>query len=312
MVRGRLRARPTIERKIYFYRVDAGLDEAGRPLPFNSTRVLQHIDSLPWTRQGRYWVDNEGKVTCCWVDALGLPHRVRIGNIRRTELPQVEETGVLSPLDIPPRSGIAEQIHVVFFNNNIVGADFNYYGPRISRLSYYLHEKARGICPPLVNFKPLLRQNVLEELDRLGRIRLFNLRISASYAATVALADRDLGSAFEAAARVGEAEELEIILKPAQHSRSWLSERLHPIIRRLAGRQDLQLEASRFKVRGQNRTTGQIEEIDLLNDKLIAKRRILQIDERTRALDRDSAYAAIEDAFDELRDNLIAAAGVEL
>jgi len=50
----------------------------------------------------------------------------------------------------------------------------------------------------------------------------------------------------------------------------------------------------------------------LLNDKLIAKRHVVRLDERTRALDPDSAYAAIEDSYFELREHLEAAAGVEL
>ncbi len=186
----RVRAKPTMGRKIYFYRVDAGIDNSGHPLPFNAIPVLKHIDSMPWTTQGRYFMDSEGRITCLWVDKIGPPHKIRIGDIRRSELPQVEEGGLLSPLGIPPELGIAEQIHAVFFDNNIVGADFNFYGPRISRLSEYFPQKAQRFCPPILFFEPLLRQDVLKQLERFKDIRMFSLKIRYTYASIIAQANQ--------------------------------------------------------------------------------------------------------------------------
>ncbi len=45
-----------VERKIYFYRADGGTDDGGRPLPFNPTAGLRHINGLPFTAAGR-WID---------------------------------------------------------------------------------------------------------------------------------------------------------------------------------------------------------------------------------------------------------------
>ena len=58
--------------------------------------------------------------------------------IRRTGLPQLEQAGTVSDLKIADNAGLVEAVHVVFFPDNIVGADFNFYGPRLSRLGYYL------------------------------------------------------------------------------------------------------------------------------------------------------------------------------
>lgn len=66
-------------------------------------------------------------------------------NIRRSGLPQVEELGNLLPLDIAETQGIADQTHVQLFSRDIqgvpstiAGAVYNYYGPRVPRLGYYL------------------------------------------------------------------------------------------------------------------------------------------------------------------------------
>ena len=311
MPRRRATQRPQVERKIYFYRVDAGLDAAGRPVPFNPVPVLRHLHGLPFTDDGLYWDAGDGHDTCCWVDVVSSRGRLRFGNVRRSGLPQVERAGEIGALGIPASAGLLEQVHVLFFPHNIVGSEFNFYGPRISRLSRYMAAKANGTCPP-VTFEPLLRQDVMGQIDRLVDIRLLQLKIHASYADVVAEADQDLGSAFEAAARAGQAEELEIILRPRAHSRQALTNRLLETVKRLARGQELRQESSRFSIKGLDAETERVETVDILKDQLISKKRIILENERTRALDSESAYAAIDEAYNELRDKLLVAAGVQL
>ena len=311
MPRRRATPRPQVERKIYFYRVDAGQDAAGRPVAFNPASTLAHLDGLAFTDDGRYWDSGDGNVTCCWIDSASSHGRLRVGNVRRSGLPQVERRGAIEPLAIPQAAGLVEQVHVVFFPNHIVGAEFNFYGPRLSRLERYFAIRADGVCPP-VRFEPLLRQDVTEQLNRLGDLRLFHLKIHASYANVIAEADEDLGSAFKAAARAGQAEELEIILRPQAHSRGILSEGLLQTARWLGRRRDLREEASRFIVKGLDSQIDRVDEVDILKDQLISRKRIVLDDKRTRALDSESAYAAIEESYTELRAELTAAAGVQL
>lgn len=300
--------RNTVERKIYFYRANVGADGSGRPLPFSPAAALRHINALPFSNAGRYLADGDTAL-CCWVDRPNPRQRFRLGQIRRSGLPQVEQRGALTDLTIPANSGLVESIHVVAFPDNIVGSDFNFYGPRMSRLGIYLETKAAGHCPD-VTFEPLLRRNVAEELDRLCEVRMFNLKIRASYAATVAQANEDLGAAFEAAARAGDAEELEIILRPRRHSRNALADRMLRTARRLARRADLRTEASKFEIKGVRADDGRLEVIDILRDQLIAREEVMKQTRRGRALDSTSAYEAIERAFSELQGELAVAAAV--
>lgn len=299
----------TVERRIYFYRLDAGADAAGRPHAFDPGPVLRGLDALPFTHDGRYWEDADGNATCCWIDQQFAPHRLRFGTIRRSGLPQVERDGLLSALRIPEASGLVEQVHVTFFPHQIVGSEFNFYGPRVPRLAHYFAAKVSPLCPPLT-FEPLLRQDVAEQLAHFRDVRMLRLRIRASYAQRIAQADRDLGAAFEAARRAGDAEELEITLKSQAYSRRPLAERILSVVRRLAGHDDLRMEVSRFDVKGFDERTGQVELVDILSDQLIARGQIICLDKRTRALDPASAYTAIEQAYEALRPQLLIAAGV--
>lgn len=298
----------TVERKIYFYRIDLGTENDGAPVSFRLGPALNILDGLPFTEQGRYLQLPGGNALSCWVDSTRSPQRMRLATIRRTGLPHLEEGGELSPLQISERTGLYEPIHIVFFPRNIVAAEFNFYGPRASQLGRYLIAKANA--PATTTVDPLLRRDVTDQLRRLQDIRVFDLKVHASYTDTLSQLNDDLGSAFEAAARVGEAQEVQVVLQPQPYSRNSLSQRLLGIVRRLANDSHLRENATRFHIRGFDEGTGRVEDIDVLRDHLIAKRHMVRLADRTRAIDPASAYASIQEAYEELRHDLESAASV--
>ncbi|MDD2468055.1 MAG: hypothetical protein PHI97_29100 [Desulfobulbus sp.] len=298
------KAPSTLERKIYFYRANIGKNENGEPLPFDPNQALTTINQLPFTdTNGRYLEGLDGEVLCGWVDDNNPLPRMRFGLIRRSGLPQIEHYGNLTDLNIATDAGLVEPVHVVFFPDNIVGVDFNFHGPRLSRLGYYLNIKG-GKQNFNGTFDPLLRNDVVSQLDRLGDIRLFDLKIRSSYAAQVKQADEDLGAAFESALRVGDADDLEIIIRPAKMGRTSMMERLINIAKSLSGAGLFRSETSKFTIKGRCEDTSKVESIDLLHDQLIKKKLIIRMDERSRALDMNSAYNAISIAYEELGDEL--------
>src|SRR5205823_13825374 len=75
------RVRPrsnAVERSIYFYKTDFGLDEAGHPIAGDLVPALRHIESLAWTPDGRYFDLGDDNFMCCWVDAATQRARVRL------------------------------------------------------------------------------------------------------------------------------------------------------------------------------------------------------------------------------------------
>jgi len=161
-----------------------------------------------------------------------------------------------------------------------------------------------------VEFEPLLRQDATRRLQQLRNITLFQLRIRASYANELLSADEDVFRAFAAARRLSHAEEIEIILRPKPRSRDLLDIATLGLARRLSRRRRIREEVDRFVVRGFDPDKGGIDEIDVLSDELIAAKRITKLHPRTRALDPESAFSAIEAAYREMGSDLIRAASV--
>ena len=207
----------TVERKVVFYLADAGARN-GVPRPVDLVPAIAHINTLPFSAAGRY-LELDDAITCLWVDRVSTPSRVRLATVRRTGLPQLEELGDLRQLAIRDTEGIAEQVHMVTFaesisgvDRTIVGAVFNFYGPRVPKLGMYLWRKAQPFGPR-VTFRPLLRRDAEESLRQLTDIRLFRLRIVDSFIGSITQESESLSEAFDLIHRAGRASDLEVVLR---------------------------------------------------------------------------------------------------
>ncbi len=305
---------PTAERRIMFYRIDCGTDEGGDAIAYDPEPPFRRINGLGWNNNGRYQPSMDGGVTCAWVDRMQANQRMQFATVRRAGLPLVEDgSGTLTSLGIPPSSGLAEITHVLFFPNNILGAVFNFYGPRPTRLSGYLKAKVPG-TPAELSIEPLIRADVAEQLDRFETLRLVDLKIRPSYAQIVEQANDSLGSAFTAAtaAVTDGAKGLQLVLTSDRKKTASLGQTLMNAVKWLAARDDLHENVSRFTVGGLDSETGNSAKLDLLSDKLVMAKKIVRQSARSRALDNNSAYSAIQEAYNELSDELEAASSLEV
>lgn len=300
----------TIERPIYFFRVDAGFTN-GKPKPFDPIPTLTHIDSLPFSTGENSRYSNEGdKVLCCWVDSKVMPCKIRFGTIRRHDLPQIETQGEIIPLEIPEIAGLVETTHIVFIEKDIVGADFNFYGPRVSRLPFYFSDRAFRIAPPEINFSPIIRIDIIKQLRKIKYLILFQLRIRAPFVENIKDVDDSLSASFAQAIQTGQADDIEIILRTTRRSGTWLNPTLLVTAQRLLGLPDIFFEGEKFVVKGYNRQKEKIVDLDLLSDKLFVKKPIARAGARSKALNPIAAYDAISSAYEELKDEIKSSASV--
>ena len=139
------------------------------------------------------------------VDSAGTPIKLRFVRSRRADLPQMEEDGAVKELAIPKHAGVADSTHLVFFAKGLVGADWNYHGPRATALAHYINVKTEPAS--LISIRPLLRADLASALDRLQSVRVLDLKIRSSYIPTVRDVSGTLADAFESAREVGGAQE---------------------------------------------------------------------------------------------------------
>lgn len=297
---------PRIERKVYFYRWRT----TGQP-PFDPQEAARLIAELEFTVDGRYQELEDDELLCVWPARRSQYVRLQLGVVRKTGLPHIEQSGAVSPLNIRPNQGLVEQTHVVFFPNRIVGAEFNFYGPRVARFTEYLRQKFQNDLPR-VNFEPLLRRDVQEQIQHFRDIRVLQLRVHREYLDLLSGAEASLPEALRRTEAYLGAATVELVLRPQKFSRGGLAQfqRAVDLVRTLVRNPRTREGVEVFKVRAEDDRTGKPEWFDLLKDHLIATRRVARQDDQHRAVNSASMYREIQRAYEQLRESLETAAGI--
>lgn len=289
---------PTVERSIFFYRANIGYGEDNLPIPFDPEPALNVIQALVSTPDW-YEEEDEGSALCLFplVGHHEYP-MARFGRVRRSGLPQVERAGKVSDLNIAEDQGLLESIHVVFLPDNVVGAEYNHYGPRVSRLGPYLHRKSEGAVP-MVGISPVLRGDASKQLDNLQELHLLEMSVLPSTVETIEQAHQPVGAALRAMAEIpGKAKTLQLILSPDEPG---LLDNVKAPLKELLNNQIFRDGAKRLRGKGRPIGGGKLEPFDLLNDDITAKRAMMLVNPRGRALDTDAAFATIVEAYEEYR-----------
>lgn len=295
-----------LERKIYFYKVDAGQIKE-EPVQFDPVPILQHISGLPFKiipddplLQHRYLRAEGDNLIYVEPYSLEFPQKLVMGLSRRTNLPELERLGALSALPIPDGAGLSEKTHIMFFGE-YVAADFNFYGPRVSKLSEYFGVKAKGIGRR-IRLDHLIRREAAEDLKRLSGIVLARFKFQKPAMPTIEKAGRSLGAGFREMLRVSGSDEMEVVLRKKKGK--FLSKEIFSAVLRLAADSRTYEEFTKLRVEGDNRETEAREEVNILNDQLILTRRTLRTDAKSRAVKTESAFIEIESAFHEVSKRL--------
>ncbi len=294
-----------ITRNIYFYVADIGIDEAGRLLLFDPSPALRHIDSMPLGGPSRRLRLPEDKTSFCWIDSPAEPQRLRLANIRRSGLPSEELDGVLAPLRIRQGSGLADAIHVVFFGDNIVGADYNFYGPRMAGLQRYLAEKAPQWCRDL-EFGILVDPDTAQRLNRYEELRVLDLKMRVGDKEILRNYSRGLAGAFDAANEfLDDDAQFEVVIRPKLNTRKrGIGRGLLQAVKGMFLNEDLREKAQRLRVQGINQQGESEDPINLLSDDLVVRKPMIKQDARSRVVDPESAYEAIIEAHAQVQHKL--------
>lgn len=270
-------------------------------------QIFDHINNLPFdlnNPESRYMPVSDGNDLFMFVDCIHSPYKGRIVIARRNLLPVIESHGDLTPLDIPVNAGLAEITHFIYFTDNIIGVEFNFFGPRPTRISDYILNKSNEIINRM-SLTPILQMNIEEQLQRIGEIALLEIEVDRNAIGIVNDLNESLGAAFQAAAEATEAEVLQIVLKRKPHARHGFTfpisqNRLIDIFRRAEVREMFR----KFRAKATDVVTGETSKLfDFLADKLIISKTVDTVSNRSRTINTKRMYLAIEEAYNEVRDH---------
>jgi len=306
-----------IKRKVYFYRLRILPDEDdGTVRDFSPSDACTAISRLHFlsntTRASRYMVSTDDAWLAVWPKVpktRSEKARLGIGTSRHKGLPTLDDRGAISHLAIGATQNVLETTHIVFFENNIVGAEFNFHGPRVFRLSNYLAEKFPSW--PRIRLHPLLNQDAQELLNHMEDTRFVRLRVNTSNLDLLPKARRSLKDSLEAQAHEVGSPVIEVAWRQSDRVRQPLPTKALNFVRSLVGLENIQEVADIFQARGLDDRTDRVEMFDFLKDKLVFSRQVTPFERGSRAVDATSMYSEIEIAYNQHREDLERAGEME-
>jgi hypothetical protein len=290
-----------IDRKIYFYQIvwvtsdnsrirkskdflDSILSQNTRLTTIDPTVdiLLENFDTL---------VPSKPATTSLW----------KLSKIRKSDLPlKFNETNMrTSPLNLQLDEGLYNPTHFIIFNGSIIGAEINHSGPYISSgLPRILNDHiARSPIDGIkrVEIHAIMRENVFELIDSLEEIRGISIQIATDYARLLKSEDiTSFGKMFSAADLV---DNLYINLafkighKKAHQPQPF--KKVTTLIKKILQRPDSKDNVNILNVWGRKNYSDEIEKFNLLEELLIAERKVTKIDQVSRGVDSIDMFSKI-------------------
>ena len=305
------RDRSSVERTIQFFRIDVGQNEDGTETAYDPVPALEAIQRLITTPEW-YELEDDGNALCVLPSPDGrfrFP-TARFCRIRRSGLPQLEFMGRISDINLRDDQGLLEAIHVVFFPKNVIGVEYNHYGPRITRLGQHLFKQSREAVPS-AKIGPVVSRDVVEKLERYRTLHLVTLAVLPPAIDIVQSIHDPLGDLLRAQADIlGRPKTVNLDLRVERDGEENFLDQMRRPLAELVRSQPFREGAKRLKVEGRYEPGGPGDPLNLLHDDITAKRRMIRMTPRGRALHSDTAFATIIETYAELRNDIEASPSV--
>lgn len=281
-----------ITKKIHFYKLIMKLNGD----LVNASDVFSEINKIPFDNDERYFKLKNGNKWAMHVDSYENPIRARMGTRRENELPEVECAGKLTPLDIPPESGLYEPTHFTLFPDYVIGVEYNHYGPRISSLMQYIPTKIPDVVDDVI-IVPLMKKDVLEAIYDIGEVKSFSFAAHRDMELLMKQLDKNLAGAFKALKDTSDSEIIEIVLKSARRSKKSVNLPLIPNLVNWLKKPDVVDGVNKLKIHALDTTLDEYKTFDLLQEYIMSEEQVITIDETHRTVNSNSMYAAIHKAY---------------
>lgn len=282
-----------MERRIYFYNVVMNDGEWRR------AEVLRGLAAL----EGDAQVLDLGNDNYAWALVDRIPRgresgRLRFFRDRRSNLPGFAHQGSVSDLPIPDGAGLVEPTHIVLGGDGLIAAEYNHFAPRIATHFDQLLRSKLGLD---LSIETYVQGSIVEQLDRLNYITLFETSLAPAPGLTEMLADAGpFGDAAATLARADVGRRVYLKLTGPRH-RDAFTDNAKRFARRMLPFTQEGHGAKVLRVEGFDPVPGDIEVVDLLKQKLLRRVDFERPGARSKVLDTSSAYRHIEQAMAEVR-----------
>lgn len=279
-----------VDKKISFYKLV--LEQNGKPI--DPIVVFSKIKSLNIKKGERYLRIKDGKFySMMFSDEekdLHFPMKIIFGLRKKKDLPCLEEGGETEPLDIADKA-LFEPTHIMLFNNNILGVEFNYQGPKSSGLKTYLLKMAREHVD-YVDVIQLVKPDFLDTLHSIGDIKLFNLYVHKNFGELFKQASPSIYHSLKSLNKIGDTQEIGVHLRSSKHIKGYDWKKIFNVFKN----EDVSA-INKAELKAINTETNKLEPINLLDQYIISHKEVVKQDDKYKRVDSEQMFNAIKSSF---------------
>ena len=304
----------SVERRIYFYNVKVAKD--GKSIN-NLEYIFKYIRKLDYSLlpEGKILpIDGSTDHICMLLDSTRYPIKGMLGLIRKDALPLIfkETTGDTSGIEIDPENeGLYEPIHFIIWkigNNNIIGVEYNFYGPRPQRISWYLQRVAQEYVDKVI-MQPIMRRDISSKLEKYDEIKILKMRFNPNKSEIFRELDESLPDAINAIGKATNSKDVYITLKPDFRKRKGVLKIAVSKFKKILGRGDITDIFSLLQIKAKNVETGEFEWLDLLNELIMSKKTVTRLS-IYRCVDSSDMFEKIMEAYYDHKEEIEEVTGV--
>ena len=299
----------TVTRRVFFYRL-VDPDDLTPVVDGFGEEVTRRLSEIDIAERVIDLVEGERKMICQPEGVQGMS-ALQLGTIRTAAFPRVIDylqTGDVTDLTLAQGRALLDIGHLVFFPDGVVGAEFEVYAPRVTRIPYYLRKVVPSL--PDVRLETLLRRDVLEQVRQLESVTLMEIELSRTDADRLLQSSqgRDLEAGFRAEGSDAEAESVRLSFKAGRRrgaslNLSWLNNFL--------ATPGLREAASRLVVRGRPDVGETPLTVNLLNDHIVSSQTVARLGDNRVVSTRD-VLSKIVGAYQDRRQDIALAVGASI
>jgi hypothetical protein len=293
----------TIERKIGFYRLNFFKDD----VQVSARSVFEAIDSISMDSERRYYPLPNGNFWVMTIHSKEMPMCISMATIRMEDLPFKFKKGkgaAVEPLELALEEGLYEPMHFKLFEDDIIGVENAFYAPRPTCLKSYVPFALPGEVDDY-NLCYIFKREVSEMIHRMGEIKLFTLSAGRDEDARLDALDGHVANVFRELKNITpDAEEIEIILRPAKYSRKSITLSLVKKLPEFLSKPENRSGLNKLKITANDVITGSKEEFDLLEKNVMARKKVIKQMDGYRCVNPESMFEAIDQAYDESKEEI--------
>ncbi|HIP48713.1 MAG TPA: hypothetical protein EYG92_07095 [Lutibacter sp.] len=303
-----------VNRKIHFYQivwVDNNGEKVQKDIQFIHTILTKVSGQLVKYKDGDFlYIEVYG------TNAVSNSNIVlySIAKIRKSDLPLKFDINNkdISPLNLTNNEGLFEPSHFVIFDGKIIGAEYNHYGVRQinSKLEWLINKYIkRNTLTDIkrVEIKPILKKEVYDLIEKFVEIRGIRISIATNYAKLLKQEDPVSFEQMFSAAEIVDDMWLHLTFslgRGKKYGDSAKFEKVLKSIKKILSREYNKNNVNVIEIKGKLEGSDSIESINVLEELMLTEKKVLKLDDKTRAVNPESMYKEIIDSYFALKDEL--------